>query len=227
MTVNIAVTNNASIWTRKRVPRIAKMPTTTMTSWSRATRAAAPNLTLPNRMPTQIRMPSEPSRMSSTVLVISSLLMSAPTVVVWRVQAIGPILGSACMAAEMSASLPVAGRSSWHRVVPFCSTPFNTGAGEGVGLAVAVGLAATDAEADALADGAGVGLSDGDAVGDGELLAAGDPLADAEGLGVGVGGTGVGCGKRVSSLVRTVKYLAESCVTSASATPNSTKTALT
>ena len=39
MTVSIAVTNSASISTPKNVPRIAKTPTTTMTSWSSATSA--------------------------------------------------------------------------------------------------------------------------------------------------------------------------------------------
>ena len=36
MTVSIAVTNSASIWSPKNVPRMAKMPTTTITSWSSA-----------------------------------------------------------------------------------------------------------------------------------------------------------------------------------------------
>ena len=43
MTVSIAVTNRASISTRKNVPRMAKMPTTTMTSCSSATSAVTPN----------------------------------------------------------------------------------------------------------------------------------------------------------------------------------------
>src|SRR3972149_4895227 len=47
MTVSIAVTNRPSISTLKSVPRIAKKPRTTMTSWKRATSAGTPIFTAP------------------------------------------------------------------------------------------------------------------------------------------------------------------------------------
>jgi len=56
------------------------MPTTTTTSWTRAARAVAPNLTLPKRIQTQIKIPSEPSRMSSTACWMSWALITGPTV---------------------------------------------------------------------------------------------------------------------------------------------------
>ena len=49
MTVSIAVTNSASIWTPANVPRSAKTPTTTSTSWSSETSAVTPNLMSRNR----------------------------------------------------------------------------------------------------------------------------------------------------------------------------------
>ncbi len=45
ITVSIAVTNRASISTLRNVPRIANMPTTTITSWTSETSAVTPNLT--------------------------------------------------------------------------------------------------------------------------------------------------------------------------------------
>ena len=49
MTVSIAVTKSPSTWTLKSVPRIAKIPSTTITSWSSATSAVTPNFTSRNR----------------------------------------------------------------------------------------------------------------------------------------------------------------------------------
>ena len=42
MTVSIAVTNRLSIWSPTKVPRIAKAPTTTRTSWRSAISAVTP-----------------------------------------------------------------------------------------------------------------------------------------------------------------------------------------
>jgi hypothetical protein len=161
----------------------------------------APNLTLPNRKPTQIRMPSEPRRISSIVWVISWALMIGPTVVVSRVQSTGPMLGLACMIATMLAILPLVGRTRWQTVLPSCSTPAMAIVGDGLGDAVAEALA--DGAALPLELGDGVGLGVGVALGAAEALARAE--ANAEAFGVGVAGTGVGCGKRPTCLVRMVK----------------------
>ena len=60
MTVSIAVTNRASTCMPRSVPRMANVPTTTMTSWSRAMSAEAPNSKSWKRKVIQARMPIEP-----------------------------------------------------------------------------------------------------------------------------------------------------------------------
>ena len=65
MIVSIAVTNRLSIWTLNSVPRIAKMPTTTMTSWSSEIRAVTPIFTSRKRYVIQSTIPIAPNRMSA------------------------------------------------------------------------------------------------------------------------------------------------------------------
>src|ERR1035437_1750827 len=203
MTVSIAVTNSASIWTPRNVPRMAKMPTTTMMSWSRATSAVAPNLMLWKRTPIQIRIPSEPTRISRIACWISSDRMIGPTVVVRRTQEMGPRVGSACMALAMSAILPTVGIGK-HVVLPNTVAGLGDGLGEaeglGLGVALAVGLGdgvgegleVALAEPDALevpgALDVGLGLAVGavDAVAEALTLAEALALADAEALPVAV-----------------------------------------
>src|SRR6478609_5557889 len=168
MIVSIAVTNNASIWTWKNVPRIAKIPTTTMTSWTRATRAVTPNFTSRNRYVIHSRIPSDPTRMRINAWLMRSELTTGPTVVRLAWDSIGP--SAACRAVTMSPSLPVCGS---------CDVP--AGAADGAGLVPAAGDALAPGEAlaagEALVLGAAVGLGDG--------LCCGDELAMDDGLATG------------------------------------------
>src|SRR6478672_1628533 len=90
MTVSIAVTNRASISIRKIVPSIAKMPTTTMTSWARATSAVTPNFTSWNRYVIQARMPTEPTRIRIRAWLMRSAETTAPMDVKDACSEIGP-----------------------------------------------------------------------------------------------------------------------------------------
>ena len=58
----------------ERCPRIAKTPTTTMTSWSSATSAVTPNFTSRKRYVIQSRIPIEPTRMSTSAWLMRSEL---------------------------------------------------------------------------------------------------------------------------------------------------------
>src|SRR5664280_2372232 len=189
MTVIIAVTNRASIWVPNSVPRIAKMPTTTMTSWSRATRAAAPNLMLWNRMPIQIRMPREPRRISRMACWMSWALTTGPTVFSSPVQVSGPSLGSACMAVASLPRAPTAGTDKVHVSLPFwCVLAMAPGGNVAEGLAPGAADAeapgAADAEAPGAADAEAPGAADAEAPGaaDAEAPGAADGLALAAGL---------------------------------------------
>ena len=153
MTVSIAVTNRASISTWKNVPRIAKKPTTTITSWTSATRAVTPNFTSRNRYVIQSRMPSAPTTMRISACWTRSELTTGPIVVSDRCDSIGPRASS--RATTISPSLPSVGSS----VLPV--TTGGDAPGEAPGEAP--GLAAADGAG--LADGAGVGLGLADVAG--------------------------------------------------------------
>src|SRR5579862_6874223 len=168
MTVSIAVTNRASISTLKKVPRMANVPTTTTTSWSRATRAVAPNFTSRKRNVIQARIPIEPRMTSRIACWVSSWLITGPTVVSVRCESIGP--RAACSAVAISPNLPLVGR------VWLPSTGAGLGLALGFGLDDAVAAPADD-------DGAGVGLGDALGAGLGEALGAG--LGEALGAGLG------------------------------------------
>src|SRR5450755_904451 len=168
ITVSIAVTNRASISTLKNVPRIAKVPTTTTTSWSRATSAVAPNFTSRKRNVIQARIPIDPRITSRTACWVSSWLMTGPTVVSVRCPSIGP--SAACRAVAIAPNFPVVGRA-WlpglgDGLAP--TTPAPPGGADPDGAA----LAAPDDEA------MGLGLGLGDALG----LGVGAPLVLGAGL---------------------------------------------
>src|SRR3954454_5604245 len=178
MTVSIAVTNRASISTWRKVPTIAKKPTTTMTSWSSDTSAVTPNLTSRNREVIHSRIRSEPTRMRTSAWVMRSLLTTAPIVVRLRCSAIGP---SSCWSAVATAPrVPCVG--SW--VLPETTGGVDGDAlGEGEPPAAADALGAGDALglALALALGAGEPLAGGEPLGAVEPLAAGEPVGAADG----------------------------------------------
>ena len=183
------------------VPSTANVPTTTITSWSRATRAETPNFTSWNRKVIQSRIPSAPTRISAKAWLIRSALTTGPTVVSWRWPSIGP--NFAWSAVATSPSLPVIG------------TGGPDGLAVGVGAAEADGLGATDAEGEGEADAEGVALGEGEADADGPAEPDGvaepdggtdaDGGEDADGEAEGDGddtssvGTGVGVGGGVES----------------------------
>src|SRR6187549_3492772 len=181
MTVRIAVTNRLSIWTPKNVPRSAKAPTTTMTSWTSATSAVTPIFTSRKRYVIQSTIPSDPNRISVSAWTTRSLDTTAPTVDSERCSVIDPSWSSS--ATRISPSLPSVG-----------SAPPTEGDADGDGAALAPG----DADAPAAALALGEGDADGDALAPGEADAPAD--TDAEGTGVGVG-DGIAGRSRVS-LVR-------------------------
>src|SRR5829696_5277120 len=151
MTVRTAVTNRLSIWTPNNVPRIANIPTTTMTSWIRETRAVTPIFTSRNRYVIQMRMPTDPNRISVSACATRSLETTAPTVESDRWDAMGP--SSSSSASRISPSLPSAGRA-----------PPLPGDADGTGAA----LAPADADASGLA------LGEADAAGDADVAGEAD-----------------------------------------------------
>src|SRR4051794_25566242 len=159
MTVSIAVTNRASISTRKNVPRIAKIPTTTITSWTRATRAVTPNFTSWNRYVIQSRIPIEPTTMSSSAWLMRSSETTFPIVVSDACSAIGP--NRASRALTIWPPLPSVG--SW--VLPVAiegdGDPDASGEADGAALGAGLGEGAADGLGAAEPDGA----ADGDAAG--------------------------------------------------------------
>src|SRR4051794_31749804 len=150
MTVSIAVTNRASISTRKNVPRIAKIPTTTITSWTSATRAVTPNFTSWNRYVIQSRIPIDPTRIRISAWLIRSADTTGPIVVSEACSAMGP--SRAWSARTISPPLPSVG--SW--VFPVAADGLAEGELEAAAEPLGAGL--PDAAADADADGAGLGL---------------------------------------------------------------------
>ena len=187
MTVSIAVTNRPSTLTPKNVPRIAKIPRTTITSWSSATSAVTPNFTSRKRSVIQIRMPNEPMRMRTTASWIRSELTTAPIELSFACSAIGP--NWATSARAMSPSSPVVGTSAADPgmgAADGLGTGVVLGAGDGVGAALGAGVGSADGPGDA-PDAAGAA--------DGEGPAVAAPLASALPLGAAVPvGTGVGVG---------------------------------
>src|SRR6478735_3480301 len=193
MIVSIAVTNRASISTWKKVPRIAKIPTTTITSCRSETRAVTPNFTSRNRYVIQSRIPSAPTRISTSAWLMRSLLTTGPIVVSEPCDAIGPRAASS--AVTISPSLPSVGRS----VLPVPADGEGDAPGDAPGLAEAEAAGEGLAVGVGLGEGVGEGLgeaeddADGDAVADGDADAEAD--ADADALAPALGGavgTGVG-----------------------------------
>src|SRR3954471_13961550 len=179
MTVSIAVTNSASISTWKKVPSTAKIPTTTMTSWTSATSAVTPNFTSRKRYVIQARIPNDPTTISRSAWLIRSLETTGPIVVRELCSAIGP--KRACSAAATSPSLPLVGIS----VLPPPAAPL----GDGPADAEAPGLpeGAADGLGDAAADGDAAAELDGAAEADGDAAPDPDGAAEPDGGGVIVG----------------------------------------
>src|SRR4051812_48694321 len=152
MTVSIAVTNRASISTRKNVPRIAKIPTTTITSWTSATRAVTPNFTSWNRYVIQSRIPTEPTRISSSAWLIRSAETTGPIVVSDACSAIGPSAASSAL--TISPPLPDVGSS----VLPVAFE--GDGAADPVGVPEPLGPGLPDGAG--FPDASALGAADGD-----------------------------------------------------------------
>src|SRR5258706_11677034 len=201
MTVSMAVTNRPSTWTSNSVPRIANTPSTTITSWSRATSAVTPNFTSRKRTVIQPRIPSDPTRMRTIAWLIRSALTTAP--IELRL-ACSKSPNFACRAFAITPRSPSLG--IW--------VLLTTGAtvGDGAGLAVGATLGAAVGDADGA--GLAVGADDGDAgafgaggdvaVGATVGVAAGDAVEPTLGTGVmrtvGAGvGDGAGPGARRAS----------------------------
>src|SRR3990172_2909606 len=190
MTVSIAVTNSASTWRPKNVPPMAKMPTTTMTSWTSAAIAVMPIRKSAKRKVIQPRIPAEPRTIRSSACWASSALMIGPIDASWRTSSMGPNWRS--RATRRAARRPSVGR------------PIGLAEGDGDGDGEGLALAEVPALADALglADGCGLGDADGpgvgvtDGAGVGEALAPGEPLApgDPDGRGLGEAGDSGGAG---------------------------------
>src|SRR5487761_1914271 len=163
MIVSIAVMKSASTSVLKNVPRMAKIPTTTMTSWTSAASAVIPKRKSRKRNVIQARMPSDPISTSRIACWVSSELITGPTVVRLRCASIGPRAASSAVT-----SVPIS---------PVRVTPPGTGVGEGEGLGL--GDAAGDADAPAAAaepDAAGLADAPADADAAGEA----DGAAEAE-----------------------------------------------
>ncbi len=194
MTVRTAVTNRASIWTRKNVPRMANVPMSTSTSWTSATRAVAPNLTSWKRIVIQIRIPIEPRTMSRAACWVSSWLMTGPTVDSARWAAIGP--SSFWSPVAIFPKAPVVGSCGPVVPAPIAGDADGLTDADGAGLPEADGLGAAEAsgEADAPAPG------EADAPAPGEADAPGDaaPLGAIDGDGVAAAGGRATCLERIS-----------------------------
>ena len=95
------------------MPTIAKMPTTTRTSWTSAAMAVAPMRKSWKRKVTQLRMPIEPRTISSRACCAISALMIGPMLASWRTSSMGPNWSSS--AKRRSASLPVVGQAAGRR----------------------------------------------------------------------------------------------------------------
>src|SRR3954452_17253069 len=186
MTVSIAVTKRASISIRKIVPSIAKMPTTTITSWTSATSAVTPNFTSWNRYVIHNRIPIDPTRIRSRAWLTSSDETTAPIVVSVACSAIGP--RAAWSALTISPPLPSVGSC----VLPIAAGGVGEAEGEAPAPAEPLGAALADGAGLADAEGAGGpdGAADPDSAGEPDADAAGPPLAPGlpEGASVGTGG---------------------------------------
>src|SRR5215203_2731100 len=185
MTVSIAVTNRLSIWTLNSVPRIAKIPTTTMTSWSSEIRAVTPIFTSRKRYVIQSTIPIAPKAMRVSAWSTRSLETTAPTVDSDRCSAIVP--SSSSSATRISPIFPWVG--SW-------PPPVGGAEREAPGEAAADALGDGDASGDALASGlalaTGLALAPGLALvpAEAEADASGDADGTMDGLGVGAGAAG-------------------------------------
>src|SRR5664280_198141 len=169
MIVSIAVTKRASTSVLKKVPRIAKIPTTTITSWTSATSAVIPNRKSRKRNVIQARMPSDPMRTRRIACCVSSAPITGPTVVRLRWASIGPSDDSSAVTSV----------STW----PDRVTPPGIGVGDGEGL----GLGDAAGDADAAADPEAAGLADAlgdDDAGLADAAAGDDAPGDAEDAGL-------------------------------------------
>src|SRR5450759_200700 len=179
MIVSIAVTKSPSTSVLRNVPRIAKIPTTTITSWTIAASAVIPKRKSRKRNVIQARMPSDPMSTRRIACCVSSAPITGPTVVRLRCESIGPSAASSAVT-----SVP----TSPDRVTP---PGMGVGDGEGLGLGDAAGDADAAAAAAAEAEAAGLGevaglaeaaAGDADAAPAAEAEAAGDvdTVGDAE-----------------------------------------------
>src|SRR3954463_2320363 len=158
ITVSIAVTNRASIATRKNVPRIAKIPTTTITSWTSATSAVTPNFTSWKRYVIQSRIPTDPTRMRISAWLIRSAETTGPIVVSDACSAIGPRADSSAL--TISAPLPEVGSSVLPVGVDGAADP--AGAPDPAGRVDPLGAALPEAGPLEAADGDADGAVEGD-----------------------------------------------------------------
>src|SRR4029079_18012716 len=155
MTVSIAGTHSAALSTWANVPRIAKIPTTTITSWTSATRAVTPNFTSWNLYVIQSRIPIDPTKISQSAWLLKSAETTGPIVVSEACSAIGPRAASRALTISPalpsvgSSVLPVGGVGDGAAELPGAADPLGAALGGALGVALGLGLGA------ALAEGAG------------------------------------------------------------------------
>src|SRR5450759_321751 len=171
MIVSIAVTKSPSTSVLRNVPRMAKIPTTTITSWMSATSAVIPKRKSRKRNVIQATMPSDPMSTRRIACCVSSAPITGPTVVRLRCESIGPSAASSAVT-----SVP----TSPDRVTP---PGMGVGDGEGLGLGDAAGDADAAAAAEAEAAGLAEAAAEADAAGDAEVAGLAEVAGEAEAAG--------------------------------------------